>query len=103
MEALPPGWSARPGERSGGDRMASLLVLTGAQPGLRLPLRGDKTVLGRDAGCDIVIDEAMLPRNAPARPAHGVSRKHAIISCIGDRYYIEDGDGQRASRNGTFV
>jgi serine phosphatase RsbU (regulator of sigma subunit) len=51
----------------------------------------------------VVIDDSML-----RRPAEGVrssvSRRHAIICCVGGSYYIEDGDGQRGgSRNGTFV
>jgi serine phosphatase RsbU (regulator of sigma subunit)/pSer/pThr/pTyr-binding forkhead associated (FHA) protein len=83
--------------------MANLLVLTGARRGQTLPLQEHKTVLGRDPGCDVVINAAMLSHDTAGRTG-SVSRRHAVISCVGDAYYIEDGDGQgSASRNGTFV
>jgi serine phosphatase RsbU (regulator of sigma subunit) len=72
--------------------MASLLILKGANQGLRLQLEGDRIVLGRDPGCDVVI------------AGTAVSRKHAVISRVHGKYYIEDGDGDGAkSRNGTSV
>jgi serine phosphatase RsbU (regulator of sigma subunit)/pSer/pThr/pTyr-binding forkhead associated (FHA) protein len=83
--------------------MAHLLVLTGARRGQALPLQKEKTVLGREPGCDVVINEAMLSHDTATRTG-SVSRKHAVISFVGDAYYIEDGDGHGgASRNGTFV
>jgi serine phosphatase RsbU (regulator of sigma subunit) len=72
--------------------MASLLILKGANQGLRLELDGDKIVLGRDPGCDVVI------------AGTAVSRKHAVISRLQGKCYIEDGDGAGVkSRNGTSV
>jgi serine phosphatase RsbU (regulator of sigma subunit)/pSer/pThr/pTyr-binding forkhead associated (FHA) protein len=83
--------------------MASLLLLTGARQGSSLPLNLDRMVLGRDAGCDIIINETMIRRSTPGR-ADSISRKHAIILRKEGRYYIEDGDGRgNKSRNGTYV
>ncbi len=83
--------------------MASLYLLTGADQGQRLSLQGSRIVLGRDNGCDIVITESMVRHKSAGRTS-SVSRRHAVVSCVGDKYYIEDGDGQGAkSRNGTFV
>ncbi len=83
--------------------MPGLLLRSGARKGLRLPLEGNRIVLGRDPACDIVIDETMVRRDsAPGRP-ESVSRRHAVISRVGGNYYIEDGDGKVRSRNGTFV
>src|SRR5947209_3795149 len=83
--------------------MASIVLSTGPKKGLRLPLRGDSIGLGRDARCDIIINESMLPAKS-AGQSDSVSRRHAIISRAGGDYYIEDGDGQgNPSRNKTFV
>ena len=72
--------------------MASLLLLKGANQGQRLPLDKDRIVLGRDPTCDVVV------------AGTAVSRRHAIISRVADKYYIEDGDGNGIkSRNGTRV
>jgi serine phosphatase RsbU (regulator of sigma subunit) len=72
--------------------MAVLLILKGANPGLRLPLDGDRVVLGRDPSCDVVI------------PGTAVSRRHALISQVQGKYFLEDGDGKgERSRNGTVV
>lgn len=69
--------------------MASLLVLksSSGNQGQRLPLDRDKTVLGRNPDCHVVIT------------GHAVSREHAHILRIQGKYFIEDRD----SRNGTFV
>lgn len=84
--------------------MPSLLLLTGAKRGLRLPLQGARIVLGRDRDCDVFIDDAMVPPTTSPERANSVSRRHAIISCVGGSYYIEDGNGKgRESRNHTFV
>jgi phosphoserine phosphatase RsbU/P len=83
--------------------MADLLLLSGPEQGQRLPLQGDRIILGRDTACGIVIRESMV-RGDVTGDANSVSRKHAVISCEGDTYYIEDGDGQgRRSRNGVYV
>jgi sigma-B regulation protein RsbU (phosphoserine phosphatase) len=67
--------------------MPMLHVLRGANEGTTIPLDGDKFVLGRNPDCDIVI------------AATSVSREHAQIIRIDNRYYIED----KQSRNGTFI
>jgi serine phosphatase RsbU (regulator of sigma subunit)/pSer/pThr/pTyr-binding forkhead associated (FHA) protein len=83
--------------------MADLVLLSGNEQGQRIPLQGDKIILGRDTTCDIVIKESMVRGDVPG-DANSVSRKHAVISCEGGSYYIEDGDGHgRKSRNGVYV
>ena len=54
--------------------------------GARLPL-GREVVLGRDAGCDLVLD------------AEDVSRRHARVRRAGDGHVVED----LRSTNGTFI
>src|SRR5262245_23238668 len=82
--------------------MASLVIRTGSRTGTRLALQEDRTVLGRDAVSDVIINDSML--NRAAGRTTSVSRKHALISCVAGHYYIEDGDGKgNRSRNGTFV
>src|SRR5258708_27342066 len=84
--------------------MADLLFLTGHEKGQRVPLLGDRISLGRDPKCGIVIKETLVSRDVAPGDFSNVSRKHAVIVCEGDRYYIEDGDGQgNNSRNGVFV
>jgi sigma-B regulation protein RsbU (phosphoserine phosphatase) len=67
--------------------MATLKVVKGANPGITMPLHGERIVLGRNADCQIII-------NVPA-----VSREHALIRCLQGQFSIED----LKSRNGTFV
>ena len=55
--------------------MAVLRELTG---GRDHPLRGKVTLIGRDAGCDVVVRTDQT------------SSRHAIIVQSGDSYYIED-------------
>src|SRR5439155_24594748 len=55
--------------------------------GSTMELEGDRIVLGRNQDCNVVL-------NVPA-----VSREHAVIRRINEKYYIED----MKSRNGTFV
>ncbi len=84
--------------------MAHLVLVSGGEPGRRLPLDSDKALLGRGADCHIVIKEAMAPPDAAGPRGPSVSRRHAVISCKEGKYYIEDGDGRgRKSRNDTFV
>ena len=83
--------------------MANLIYLTGIKKGERLPLQQTRIVLGREPGCDIVINETMVPPNSQGQK-DSVSRKHALILCVEGTYYIEDGDGQgNPSRNGTYI
>jgi phosphoserine phosphatase RsbU/P len=67
--------------------MASLHVDKGPLQGQVVLLDQDKTVLGRNPDCHVVI------------PTSAVSRWHAQILRLGNRYYIED----LKSRNGTAV
>ncbi len=84
--------------------MAHLVLVSGGEPGLILTLDRDKTVLGRDPECHIVIEEAMVRREPTAGRGPSVSRRHAVISREDTKYFIEDGDGRgKQSRNGTFV
>jgi serine phosphatase RsbU (regulator of sigma subunit)/pSer/pThr/pTyr-binding forkhead associated (FHA) protein len=72
--------------------MALIQILKGTNQGQRLVLEKDRVTLGRNRDCTVVID-------FPA-----VSRIHANIQRINNKFYIEDGDGQgNRSRNGTFV
>lgn len=84
--------------------MASLLLLTGTRQGQCLPLQGDRIVLGRDPSCDVVINSTMVRNTSASRRPDIVSRRHAVISCLAGKYYLEDGDGRgNPSRNHTFV
>lgn len=67
--------------------MPTLHIIKGTNEGSTIPLDGEKFVLGRNPDCDIVI------------AATSVSREHAQILRIQNRFYIED----KQSRNGTFV
>src|SRR5438874_6123342 len=67
--------------------MAVLQILTGANQGQQLELKTEKTVLGRNPDCHVVISGT------------AVSRAHAHILQIQGKYFIED----IKSRNGTFV
>lgn len=70
--------------------MASLLMIKGPNPGQRYVLEKGRIILGRNADCDVVLP----PPNNTA-----VSREHAAITKIDDRYYLED----LKSRNNTYV
>lgn len=67
--------------------MATLSFIKGANQGETIELKEEKSILGRNADCTVVL-------NVPA-----VSREHAVISRIQGKFYIED----LKSRNGTFV
>jgi len=67
--------------------MAALNFLKGVNQGATVSLDGERMVMGRNAECQIVLDE----------PA--VSREHAVIRKIQGKFYIED----MKSRNRTFV
>src|SRR5262249_4249686 len=67
--------------------MASLLVLKGTNQGQYFTLSGDKSTIGRNSDCEVVI-------NLPA-----VSREHARIRRIQRKYFIE----HLQRRNGTLV
>lgn len=67
--------------------MAMLTVTRGYNQGTNYPLKRDKTIMGRNADCHVVI-------NVPA-----VSREHALIHCVNGQFFVED----LASRNKTYV
>jgi len=67
--------------------MASLHILKGPNKGDKVTLGQEKTTLGRNPECTVVI------------PVNAVSREHANILRIQGRYYIED----LKSRNKTYV
>jgi serine phosphatase RsbU (regulator of sigma subunit)/pSer/pThr/pTyr-binding forkhead associated (FHA) protein len=67
--------------------MASLLILRGANPGQRLQLEAEKTILGRNPECHVVIGGT------------AVSREHAHILRVHGKFFIVD----QGSRNKTFV
>src|ERR1043166_9521944 len=82
--------------------MPYLRILKGPNTGQRLPLDRPSTSLGRELVCDVVLDDPTLQGNR--RHKDTVSRKHAVITRIEDRFYVEDGDGKgKKSRNGTQV
>lgn len=82
--------------------MPTLLFLSGPQNGTRVPVVGDRFVIGRALDCDAVI-------STPAEPVadatyERVSRRHAVLTYANGTWFIEDGDGQgRPSHNGTYV
>ncbi len=67
--------------------MAELRTVEGPHAGGVFPMDREKAVLGRHPDCDIVLDSGV------------VSRQHAQIHRVDDRFYIED----MQSRNGTYV
>jgi serine phosphatase RsbU (regulator of sigma subunit)/pSer/pThr/pTyr-binding forkhead associated (FHA) protein len=67
--------------------MAHLVIRKGANPGHRLALDKDTIILGRSPDCDIPI------------PSPSISRQHARLLCVQDKWFIED----MLSRNGTAV
>jgi pSer/pThr/pTyr-binding forkhead associated (FHA) protein len=73
----------------GSHALAALQVLSkiGQEPTPTVTLRGSEMVIGRNASCDQVIDQAMI------------SSRHARLFRSGDRVLIED----LGSSNGTFV
>ena len=84
--------------------MAHLFVLTGSLKDSVIPLEGDSNVLGRDGRYGIVITDSTPPRDSATKLNNTISRKHAVVSLIGNKYFIEDGDGQgKRSRNRTYV
>jgi hypothetical protein len=67
--------------------MAMLIVREGASPRRQWPLQRAVIVIGRDADCEVVIDDRQA------------SRHHARIAQTEDGYVLEDLD----SKNGTFL
>lgn len=68
--------------------MPGLKVVKGyGTPGLQIPLRGERAILGRHPNCEIVLDDV------------AVSRNHAQILESHGTFFLED----LRSRNGTFL
>jgi two-component system, cell cycle response regulator len=77
-------------DKTGAARKPALIIYDGGEIGGLHSLSSDVTVIGRTAGCDIVIPESR------------VSRRHAIIRRValgGDQFEVVD----LGSTNGTFV
>lgn len=69
--------------------MPELIVYLRDRELMRKPILAVETVIGRDANCDVVLDNA------------GVSRKHAMIVLEKDRFMIRDAGSQNGfSLNG---
>ena len=75
-----PDSAARVGTRS-------VLVVEGGSTDRRVEVADGSWLVGRDEACDITVDD------------HGVSRRHASITKLGDRLWVED----VGSTNGTWV
>lgn len=67
--------------------MPLLKIIRGEAPHLIVPVRGERTVIGRHPNCHVVLDNG------------AVSRHHAQILETHGAYYVED----LRSRNGTYV
>jgi pSer/pThr/pTyr-binding forkhead associated (FHA) protein len=67
--------------------MAELVLSLRDRELSRTPITHAKLIVGRDAGCDVVIDNA------------GVSRNHAIVLYMDDEFRVRDMDSQ----NGVTV
>lgn len=77
----------RPGEEPAGPRLLMhLTVNSGANQGLRIPVRGSEFLIGRDDTCHLRCRAAK------------VSRRHARIRRVGQSWQIKD----EGSLNGTF-
>src|SRR5262245_51591109 len=58
--------------------MASLYIVRGPDPGRRIELDREVTIIGRSLTCDVPV------------PSVSVSRQHCRIVRQGERFYIED-------------
>ncbi|MBY0228873.1 MAG: SpoIIE family protein phosphatase [Gemmataceae bacterium] len=80
--------------------MAHLRILSGPKKGQKLPLRGERITIGREAQRDLCLGHAFFDTGSN----EGVSRWHAVITRSGDEFSIVDGDGKgRPSHNKTLV
>jgi serine phosphatase RsbU (regulator of sigma subunit)/pSer/pThr/pTyr-binding forkhead associated (FHA) protein len=80
--------------------MSHLLIHRGPNQGQRVSLDSGRTVLGRDSVCDVVL----FSTDTESKKHLVISRKHALITRIGDGFFIEDGDGDgKESRNHTYI
>jgi pSer/pThr/pTyr-binding forkhead associated (FHA) protein len=66
---------------------------------MQWPILGERFAIGREARCDAALND---PPKKNKR--NSVSRKHALITCSDDQWFIEDGDGEgKESHNGTLL
>jgi phosphoserine phosphatase RsbU/P len=80
--------------------MSYLLILNGPNQGQRYPLDQPRTVIGRDRDCDVILTAT----DAAVRNPQAISRKHAVISQVEGKFFLEDGDGAGSpSRNHTYL
>ena len=70
-----------------GQNYPTMLVLTGAEPGIRYHLKEHQYTMGRGIGCDLRV------------PDNEASRLHAVLERRDSEYWITDSD----SSNGTIV
>src|SRR5205085_2502403 len=91
---------SRQRQYAGDSVMPHLVIVSGPGKGKQHPLVKARTILGRDEkACDV-----LLLSHDQGRRRNTISRKHAVITCDDDKYYIEDGDRlDRPSHNGTSV
>jgi pSer/pThr/pTyr-binding forkhead associated (FHA) protein len=71
----------------GGRYSATLTITNGCFAGLEIPIKKKSTLLGRDKGCDICLDNSL------------VSSKHAVVLRTDSGFVVEDLN----SRNGILV
>ena len=76
-----------PGAVRTAERPGVLTMLSGARPGMLVPITDPELTMGRDEDSGLAIDDESL------------SRRHARFAKIRGRYYVED----LGSTNGTFV
>ncbi len=82
-------WSRTPnGGSASQPRPGVVVVFSGGKPALlATPIAATPLILGRDASCDLALDD------------HRASRRHGSVSLQGARWSVRD----LGSRNGTFV
>jgi Inner membrane component of T3SS, cytoplasmic domain len=64
-----------------------LVITSGSQAGLAVPLIGGPIMIGRGSDCQVILDDDY------------VSTRHARVAAVEDGYYAED----LGSTNGTYV
>jgi pSer/pThr/pTyr-binding forkhead associated (FHA) protein len=77
----------------GGEKRRTAKILFTSGNVIRITETDEQRIIGRS---DIV-------RSTPANKAKYVSRKHCRIFRIGRKFYIQDGNGEKNSLNGTIV
>lgn len=76
--------NGRAGPKSGNE---TIIITNGYFSGLKMKLKGEKTLMGKSTDCDICLDHNL------------VSEEHAVIYKSKSGYWVEDLN----SKNGTFI